>query len=94
MIGCPIIVEFGGILFDMITYSEAWAVFSFFLQAERWQSSGNQHTMEWTARSTTGPMIIGGKPATVRFTLDLGGVPAVFQPGFWSGMACQAVAVR
>ena len=84
----------GGSEFDMITYTEAWAAFSFFLQAERWQSSGNQHTMEWTARSTTGPMIIGGKPATVRFTLDMGGGPAIFQPGFWSGMACQAVAVR
>jgi type VI secretion system protein ImpL len=84
----------GGSEFDMITYSEPWAVFRFFLDAERWQASGNQQTMEWTARSTTGPMIIGGKPATVRFTLDQGGGPAVFQPGFWSGAACPAAAVR
>jgi type VI secretion system protein ImpL len=84
----------GGSEFDMITYTEAWAAFSFFLQAERWQTSGNQHTMEWTARSTTGPMIIGGKPATVRFTLDMGGAPDIFQPGFWSGAACPGAAVR
>jgi len=84
----------GGSEFDMITYSEPWAVFRFFLDAERWQASGGQHAMEWTARSTTGPMIIGGKPATVRFTLDLGGGPAVFQPGFWSASACPGAAVR
>ncbi len=82
----------GGSEFEMITYSEPWAVFRFFLDAERWQAAGNQRTMEWTARSTTGPMIIGGKPATVRFTLDLGGSPAIFQPGFWS--ACPGAAVR
>jgi len=84
----------GGSEFEMITYSEPWAVFRFFLDAERWQGSGSQHTMEWTARSTTGPMIIGGKPATVRFTLDLGGGPAIFQPGFWSASACPGAAVR
>ena len=84
----------GGSEFDMVTYTDAWAAFSFFLQAERWQVSGNQQTMEWTARSTTGPMIIGGKPATVRFTLDMGGAPAIFEPGFWSGAACPGAAVR
>jgi type VI secretion system protein ImpL len=84
----------GGSEFDMITYSEPWAVFRFFLDAEHWQASGNQNTMEWTARSTTGPMIIGGKPATVRFTLDLGGAPAIFQPGFWSASACPGPAVK
>ncbi|MGH9648025.1 MAG: type VI secretion IcmF C-terminal domain-containing protein, partial [Bryobacteraceae bacterium] len=83
----------GGSEFEMITYSEPWAVFRFFLDAERWQGSGIQHTMEWTARSTTGPMIIGGKPATVRFTLDMGGGPAIFQPSFWSG-GCPGVAVK
>lgn len=83
----------GGSEFEMITYSEPWAVFRFFLDAERWQGSGNQHTMEWTARSTTGPMIIGGKPATVRFTLDMGGGPAIFQPSFWSG-GCPGAAVK
>jgi type VI secretion system protein ImpL len=84
----------GGSEFDMVTYTEAWAAFSFFLQAEHWQASGNQQTMEWTARSATGPMIIGGKPATVRFTLDMGGGPAIFQPGFWSGAGCPGAAVR
>jgi hypothetical protein len=39
-------------------------------------------------------MIIGGKPATVRFTLDLGGAPAIFQPGFWSASACPGPAVK
>jgi type VI secretion system protein ImpL len=84
----------GGSEFDMVTYTEPWAAFSFFLQAEHWQSSGNQQTMEWTARSATGPMIIGGKPATVRFTLDMNGGPPIFQPGFWSGATCPGAAVR
>ena len=48
-------------------------------------------TLEWVIRVGKGPMLLpNGKPLTVRFTLDMGGAPPVFQRGYFSRMACVA----
>jgi type VI secretion system protein ImpL len=84
----------GGSEFDILSYSGIWAAFQFFLEAERWQTIGNEETMEWTARTSGGPLLIGGRPANVRFTLDMGGAPPVFRSGYLGGLNCVSTAVR
>jgi type VI secretion system protein ImpL len=84
----------GGSEFDILSYSGIWAAFQFFLEAERWQTVGNEETMEWTARTSAGPLVIGGRPANVRFILDMGGAPPVFRSGYLGGLNCVSTAVR
>ena len=68
-----------------------WAVFQLFAHAERWLPAAQANTLEWVIRVGKGPMLLpNGKPLTVRFTLDMGGAPAVFQRGYFSRMACVA----
>ena len=84
----------GGSQFDVINYQGLWAPFSMFLEAESWSTNGGQATMQWTASTSAGPMIIDGQPATVGFVLDMNGGPPVFSPGYLSGLRCVANAVQ
>ncbi|MBS1857222.1 MAG: hypothetical protein JST11_17775 [Acidobacteria bacterium] len=68
-----------------------WAVFQFFNKAETWRPSGNGYMLEWIIRIGKDPVQLpSGKPLTVRFELDMGGAPLVFQKGFFSRMGCVA----
>lgn len=68
-----------------------WAAFQLFAHAERWLQASPGNTLEWVVRAGKGPMLLpNGKPLTVRFTLDMGGTPPVFQRGYFSHMACVA----
>lgn len=68
-----------------------WAIFQFFNKADTWHQSGNGNTLEWIMRSGKDPVLLpSGKPLTVRFELDMGAIPQVFQKGFFSRLACVA----
>jgi type VI secretion system protein ImpL len=68
-----------------------WAVFQFFNKAETWRPSGNGNVLEWIIRIGKDPVTLpGGKALTVRFELDMGGAPQVFQKGFFNRMGCVA----
>jgi type VI protein secretion system component VasK len=85
----------GGAEFSL-AYSEPWAVFSFFFQADNWRSSGSQPNLEWSSKNVQGTVsrIQGGRPETVAFALDMAGGPPVFQPNFWSTLRCPSPAVK
>ena len=67
-----------------------WAVFQFFGKAEQWRPAGNGNVLEWVLRLGKDPVLANGKPLTVRFELDMGGGPQVFQKGFLSRAGCVA----
>ena len=65
-----------------------WALFEFFGKAER--QEGN--VLEWVARLGKDPMLVGGKPLTVR--VEVGMTPPLYQRGYFSSLACVAEVVR
>jgi type VI secretion system protein ImpL len=67
-----------------------WAVFQFFGKAEQWRPAGTGNVLEWVLRLGKDPVLANGKPLTVRFELDMGGGPQVFQKGFLSRLGCVA----
>jgi len=86
----------GGSDFDYPASSGPWAVFDFFSNFEHWQSSGSATTIDWTARAGNKPLTVtkSGHPATVSLVLDTGSAPNILRPGYFSGLACVAQAVR
>ncbi len=69
-----------------------WAVFRFFNSAER-QPQGSPTTVDWYIRGARNvPMTVpgGDRPLTLRYELDMGGNPPVFQKGYLSSLACVA----
>jgi type VI protein secretion system component VasK len=81
----------GGTELGILNYSGPWAVFQFFSEADRWQNSGNGQSVEWVPKSGTSgqPMIVSGKPLTLRYDLEMQGAP-VFNKSFLAGMRCSA----
>ena len=72
-----------------------WAVFQFFAKAERWVPVGTSNSLEWIIRIGKDPVTLpSGKPLTVRFDLEMGGAPPVFQRGYLSRLACVAEVAR
>ena len=66
-----------------------WAIFQFFNKAETWRPAGNGNVLEWVIRIGKDPVTLpSGKPLTVRFELDMGGAPQVFQKGFFPRLSC------
>jgi type VI secretion system protein ImpL len=65
-----------------------WALFEFFGKAER--QEGN--VLEWVARLGKDPMLVGGKPLTVR--VEVGMTPPLYQRGYFSSLACVAEVMR
>lgn len=65
-----------------------WAIFTFFGKAETWRPAGNGNTLEWVIRIGKNPVMLNGKPLTVRFELDTAGGPPVFQKGYLSHISC------
>jgi len=84
-------VKFGGTDLGWSDNDGLWAVFQFFEEAERWVPSGGSYQLEWTVRAGKKPMTLpSGKPLTVRFELNMGGAPAVFEKGYLSKFGCVA----
>ncbi len=75
---------------DYPTYEGLWAVFDFFTDADN-QPTGSGTTFGWMLRGgrqgrpVTSP---SGQPRQVRFDLDMGGAPPVFQKGYFPSMNC------
>ncbi|HLY19508.1 MAG TPA: ImcF-related family protein [Bryobacteraceae bacterium] len=71
-----------------------WGVFRFFNAADhRDRSPSGGELLDWIPRSGTGaqPMKLpGGKPLTIRFELNMGATPHVFEKGFFARFACVA----
>ena len=84
--------KFGGTDLGWFPNTEGlWAIFQFFNQADAWRPSGSGNILEWIIRAGKNAMTLpSGKPLTVRFELDMGGSPQVFQKGYFARMACVA----
>ncbi len=83
----------GGPDLAFASYDGLWAVFEFFGDADRWQTSGNVHRLDWVLRQgrAAKPLTLpDGSPLTVTFELEMPGGAPVFQKGFLSGMGCVA----
>jgi type VI secretion system protein ImpL len=88
--GAQPIVNLGGTTdIGWETHQGLWGVFKFFWRAETPAGPGR---LEWVIRTGDQPMRLpDGKPLTVRFDLDMGATPPVFQKGYFSGWSCPAV---
>ncbi len=83
----------GGPEIAFATYDGLWAVFQFFGDADRWQSSGNTHRLDWVIRQgrAAKPLTLpDGTPLTVSFDLEMPGAAPIFQKGFLGGLSCVA----
>jgi type VI secretion system protein ImpL len=81
-------VKFGG---QDVTWSNnegLWALFQFFGKAER--QDGN--VLEWVARLGRDPMLVNGRPLTVR--VEVGMNPPLYQRSYFSNLACVAEVAR
>ncbi|HXB72185.1 MAG TPA: ImcF-related family protein [Candidatus Acidoferrales bacterium] len=83
-------LKIGGQPADWLSGQGLWAAFHFFDQAERAVPAESGQILEWIIRAGRGPMTVDGKPVTVRFQLEMGNSPALFQKGFFSRMGCVA----
>jgi len=89
--GAKATIKFGSTDLAWASYDGLWAVFQFFNQADTWHPAGNGNILEWIVRAGKNPMLLpSGKPLTVRFELDMGAIPQVFQKGYFARMACVA----
>ena len=75
------------------TSDGTWALFRLFGRAERTLPAGNALALDWLVRTGNDPnplTLPGGRPLTIRFELDTGGAPPVFQQGYLARLACVA----
>jgi type VI secretion system protein ImpL len=88
-------VKFGGTDLGWSSNEGLWAVFQFFEEAERWTPAGGSWQLEWVVRAGKNAMTLpSGKPLTVRFELNMGSAPPVFQKGYLSRLGCVADVAR
>lgn len=77
------------------TYPGLWGVFRFFARAEKPVGGGQSSSLEWVIRiGDQAAQLPNGKPLTVRFDLDMGASPPVFQRGYFSSLGCVADVAR
>ena len=83
--------KLGGPEITWQTYPGLWGVFRFFGRAEKPAGAGASSSLEWVIRIGDQPaQLPNGKPLTVRFDLDMGTSPPVFQKGYFSSLSCVA----
>lgn len=89
-------VKFGGTDLGWSSNEGLWAVFQFFEEAERWQPAApGSWQLEWVVRAGKNAMTLpSGRPLTVRFELNMGSAPPVFQKGYLSRLGCVADVAR
>ncbi len=79
------------------SFSGLWAVFRLFNEAETWTPKGSDNVLAWVPRSGKNLQAetqANGQPVTIRIELDMGGGPQIFSKGYFSRMACVAVAAK
>ena len=85
----------GGPELAFTSYEGLWAVFRFFGDADRWQTAGNVHKLEWILRQGRAgrPLTLpDGRPLTVRF--DLEAAAPVFSKDFLASLRCVSTVAR
>jgi type VI secretion system protein ImpL len=83
-------LRIGGNPADWLSGQGLWAVFHFFDQAERALPAESGQILEWIIRAGKGAMTVEGKPVTVRFQVDMGNSPPLFQKGYFGRFSCVA----
>jgi len=86
-------VRFGGTGLDWQDQAGLWSVFRFFNDAENWTPTATGQTLEWTVRiGKGGAAKIEGtdKPLKVRYELNMGTTPPLFNKAYFARMACVA----
>ena len=74
------------------THPGLWGVFKFLWRAE---TPAGPNKLEWVIRTGDQPMRLpDGKPLTVRFDLNMGASPTVFQKGYFSSLTCVATVAK
>jgi len=84
---------FGSEGFNFTENEGTWAVFRLFGVADHRQTTpSGTELLDWNPRSGRDGKVItvNGKPVTVRFELDMGASPHVFESKFFSRLACVA----
>ncbi len=87
----------GGGELGFITYDGLWAAFRFFGDADRFEASGANYTLQWVPRQGQSAQPIrldNGATLMLPFLLDLRGAPPVFRKGYLSGFGCVADVAR
>ncbi|MBZ5561570.1 MAG: hypothetical protein LAP13_04030 [Acidobacteriia bacterium] len=86
----------GGSELGFPNYDGLYGVFHFFADADRSQASGSVQTIQWVLRVAGGRPVTtpAGKPVTVEFDLDTGGLPPILQRDYLSSLACVSVVAR
>ncbi|HEX6534378.1 MAG TPA: ImcF-related family protein [Gemmatimonadaceae bacterium] len=81
--------------FKVLAFQGPWAVFEMFNQADRWQTMGNVHTVEWVVRTGGQPMTLkDGTQVKVAFEVNLGSAPPVLRKGYFAGLHCVSRVAR
>ena len=84
-------VRFGNTDLGFARGEGLWAAFHLFQQANQSTQQASGQLLEWVTSSGKGSqpiMLPSGRPLTVRFDLDLGQLPPIFQRGYLSRMTC------
>ena len=77
--------DLGGSSLDLLRKDGLWSVFQFFGDFDTWDANNN---LSMVIRTGAGPVMVEGKPLTVRYQLDMKGAPPVFRKGYLSGLRC------
>jgi type VI secretion system protein ImpL len=77
--------DLGGSSLDLLRKDGLWGVFQFFGDFDTWDANNN---LSMVIRTGAGPVMVEGKPLTVRYQLDMKGAPPVFRKGYLSGLRC------
>ncbi|MBN2319175.1 MAG: hypothetical protein JXR49_08855 [Acidobacteria bacterium] len=87
---------YGGSNLELQNRQGLWALFRFFVDADRWSRSEKGYILDWTARqgSEGRPVTVNGKELTYSFIVDTGIAAPVFQKDFLAGMRCVSQAAR
>jgi type VI protein secretion system component VasK len=83
-------LRIGGAPADWLSGQGLWAVFHFFDQADRALPADSGQILEWIIRAGKVAMTVEGKPVTVRFQVDMGNGPPLFQKGYFARLVCVA----
>lgn len=77
--------DLGGSSLDLLRKDGLWSVFQFFGDFDTWDANNN---LSMVIRTGAGPVMVEGKPLTVRYQLDMKGAPPVFRKGYLSSLRC------
>jgi type VI secretion system protein ImpL len=95
--GARLAGNLGGGELGFIQYDGLWAAFRFFGDADRFEMTGSNYTLQWVPRQGQSGQPIrleNGRSLVLPFMLDLKGAPPVFQKGYLAGMECTSDVAR